>query len=419
MSESKKKFPWLQLLAVSLAYGVIWNPIYINYILYDPMIAAMNITNMQFSAIVSVRVIINMIAMIPGGWICDKFSTRTILAGATILYLPLTIINAFTVSNYTMQMITFTVMGLVTTLGFWPATLKAIRIIGGKEHQSTSYGIFECIQGFFATIGNSIATLVFGWFVNQVAGYQAAMISMGVVSAVSGVIVWFLYKEPKHTEEEKEKENDQKFNIKLTFELLKYPEVWLCSVLIFAVMGFYNNQTYTTPYFTGVLGIAISSSAFIAIFRDYGAKIGGGPIGGFIAQKMGSPTLINTICLIICGTLFFLVPRATSGETMAVAIILIAALFGCVAKSTMWATMDEAEIPLYLTGTAVGIISLLGNSVPNLVFPLINGYLLDIYADNLQIGYNYYFTIIFVVCLVGAFSGILLLIRKKKRQKKA
>ena len=80
----------------------------------------------------------------------------------------------------------------------------------------------------------------------------------------------------------------------------------------------------------------------------------------------------------------------------------------------MWATVDEADIPLHLTGTAIGIISVLGNSAPNMLFPLINGYILDRYADDLQTGYSLYFTIIFFVCIVGAVAGFILLAKRRK-----
>lgn len=416
MNEKKSRFPWLPMIAVSAAYGAIWNPMYINYILYDSLIETLGITNMQWSLIVSIRVVICAILMVPGGWIADKLSTKTILVGATALMLPCTILEVLTVNSYPMQMISFILMGVISTLGFWPATLKAIRIIGGKEHQATAYGFFEALQGFVASAGNAIAMAVFATIVNHNYGFKAAMVSMGAYCFVCALLVLVFYKENQNADNINEAEERKKFSIKETIQLLKMPEVWLVGILIFAVMGFYNNQTYTTPYFTGVLGIALTYSGFLAIFRDYGAKILGGPCGGWVAQRIGSPTLVNSICLIICAILFFTVPKISSGAgSMAIAIILIAALFGCVAKSTMWATVDEANIPLHLTGTAIGIISLLGNSLPNFLFPVINGYLLDTYADNLQKAYSYYFTIIVVVCLVGAAAGFILLAKKKKR----
>lgn len=416
MIEKKSKFPWLPLLAVAAAYGAIWNPIYVQYILYDPMITALGVSNTQLGMISTIRTIWGLICMIPGGWICDKFDTKKVLIVCSLGLVPFTILEVLTVKIYWLQIVSFCGMAACTNLGFWPATLKAIRIIGGKEHQSSSFGVFECIQGLVASIGNSIALLVFAWFANEVGGYKFAMLSMAVYIILCAVFVGFAFDEDKNTDGVVVSEERKKFSIKETVTLLKTPETWLVSLVIFAAMGFYNNQTYTTPYFTGVLGIAVTFGGAIAIVRDYGVKVLGGPIGGWIGQRI-SATLLNSLALICCGTLFFLVPRVNAGTAGAVAIILAAAIIGVFAKSTMWATVDEANIPLHLTGTAIGIISILGNSLPNMLFPLVNGALLDKYADDLQTGYSIYFTIIFFVCLVGAAAGFILIARRKLAKK--
>ncbi len=410
----KKKMAWLPLIAVAAAYGAIWNPIYVQYILYDAMLEAMQISNMQLSALISARVLVGVITGIPGGWIADKFDTKKVLVVCLLSMIPFVILEVLTTDIYILQVISFCGMCACTALGFWPAVLKAIRLIGGKEHQSTTFGFFEAIQGLVASLGNALALVVFAWFTNEVFGYKMAMVSMAVYIFICGILVLVLFKEEDYVDEEVI-EKRKKFSIKQTLEVLKLPEVYLVAVLIFAVMGFYNNQTYTNPYFTGVLGMAVTFTGFVAIIRDYGAKVVGGPVGGWIAQKLGSPTLLNSLCLLISGALFFMVPRVNGGVAFAIGIIILAAFVGCFAKSTMWATMDEAGIPIHLTGTAVAMISLVGSSLPNFLFPLINGYLLDKYANDLQTGYNYYFTIIVVVCVIGAACGFILLARKKKR----
>lgn len=415
MSESKSKFPWIPLLAVAAAYGAIWNPIYVQYILYDPMITALGISNTQLGLISTIRTMFGLICMIPGGWICDKFDTKKVLIVCSLGLVPFTILEVLTVKIYWLQVVSFCGMAACTNLGFWPATLKAIRIIGGKDHQSTSFGVFEAIQGLVASLGNSLALVVFAWFANEVGGYKMAMLSMAAYIILCAIFVGFAFDENKNSDNVVVSEERKKFSIKETITLLKMPETWLVSLVIFAAMGFYNNQTYTTPYFTSVLGIAVTFGGAIAIIRDYGVKIVGGPIGGWIGQRI-SATLLNCLSLLICGALFFLVPRVNAGTGGAICIILIAAIIGNFAKATMWATVDEANIPLYLTGTAIGIISILGNSVPNMLFPLINGMILDRYADNLQNGYNLYFTIIFFVCLIGAAAGFALIARKKKQK---
>ncbi len=413
MERTKSKFPWIPLLAVAAAYGAIWNPIYVQYILYDSMINTLGITNTQLGLISTIRTIFGLLCMIPGGWICDKFDTKKVLIVCSLGLIPFTILEVLTVHIYWMQVISFCGMAACTNLGFWPATLKAVRIIGGKEYQSTCFGVFEAAQGLIASLGNFIALAVFAWVANEAGGYKCAMLAMAAYIVVCAVFVGFAFDENKNADDVSVAEERKKFSIRETITLLKMPETWLVSLVIFAAMGFYNNQTYTTPYFTGVLGIAVTSVGAIAIVRDYGSKVLAGPIGGWIGQRI-SATLLNSIALVVCGTLFFLVPRMNAGTTGAIAIILIGAIVGNFAKATMWATVDEANIPLHLTGTAVGIISVLGNSVPNMLFPLVNGYILDSYADNLQAGYSLYFTLIFFVCLVGAAAGVALLIRRKK-----
>lgn len=411
--EKKSKFPWIPLLAVAAAYGAIWNPIYVQYILYDPMLAALGVSNTQLGLISTIRTIFGLICMIPGGWICDKFDTKKVLIICSLGIVPFTVLEVLTVDIYWLQVVSFCGMAGCTNLGFWPATLKAVRIIGGKEHQSSSFGVFEAVQGLIASLGNSLALVVFAWFVNSVAGYKVAMLSMAVYIVLCAVFVYFAFDENKNAENIEVSAERKKFSVKETIAILKMPETWLVSIVIFAAMGFYNNQTYTTPYFTNVLGIAVTFGGAIAIVRDYGIKILGGPIGGWIGQRI-SATLLNSVALIVCGTLFFLVPRISAGNTAAIIIILLGALVGNFAKATMWATVDEADIPLHLTGTAIGIISVLGNSAPNMLFPLINGYILDRYADDLQTGYSLYFTIIFFVCIVGAVAGFILLAKRRK-----
>ncbi len=416
MSEKKSKFPWIPVLAVAAAYGAIWNPIYIQYILYNPMIEALGVSNTQLGLISTIRTLFGLICMVPGGWICDKFDTKKVLIVCSLGLVPFTILEVLTVKIYWLQVVSFCGMAACTNLGFWPATLKAIRVIGGKDHQSTCFGVFEAVQGLVASLGNTLALVVFAWFANAVGGYKMAMISMAVYIILCAVFVGFAFDEDNNSDNIVVSEERKKFSIKDTITLLKMPETWLVSLVIFAAMGFYNNQTYTTPYFTGVLGIAVTFGGAIAIIRDYGVKIVGGPIGGWIGQRI-SATLLNSLSLIICGVLFFIVPRVNAGTGGAILIILIAAIIGNFAKATMWATVDEANIPLYLTGTAIGIISILGNSAPNMLFPLINGAILDRYANDLQTGYSLYFTIIFFVCLIGAVAGFTLIARKKKEIK--
>lgn len=425
MSTTKKRFPWLAVLALAFAYGAAYNPPYIRYFLYDSMLAAMQCSNMQLGFLNTIATVACVITSIPGGWVADKVSTKKIMVISLLCNVPFIALSSMFIENYTMHMITWFAFGVTTGFAFWPAVLKAVRIAGGEDNQSKSYGIFEACQGLFATIGNMIALAVFAKFLDANFGFKVAFMSMAVFDALAALAVAVFFKESEllgeTTAEVKEEAPKKKVSVKETITLLKNPGLWLITITLAAVYGLYGAQSYLTPYFTGVLGAAVTFAGAFAIMRDYGMKVLGGPLGGVVADKMGSPSLLNAVCLVVNAILIFAVSQTkTGGEnvvTFAMVFVLVNAFICCMAKGTMWATMDEADIPVELTGTAIGIVSLISIYAVDAFMPLINGWLLDKYANDLVTGYGYYFTILITLCLVGALCGFIIHFRHKKQVK--
>lgn len=424
MSKAKEKFPWLPVLSLAFAYGAAYNAPYVRYFLYDSMIEAMQCSNMQLSFLTTISIITAAISSIPGGWVADKWSTKKIMIISLLGNVPFIVLSSLFVKTYAMHLVTWAVMGITTGFAFWPAVLKAIRIVGGEDNQSKSFGIFEASQGLFATVGNMAALAIFSKFLDATFGFKAAFLSMAVYDILAAIAVFFFYQDKK--EEKKEEAVAaapvKKNTMKDTISLLKNPSLWLVAITLTGVYGLYVSQSYMTPYFTGVLGAALTITGVFAIMRDYGMKVLGGPTGGVVADKVGSPSLLNAICLVINAILIFVVSQTKSGGegvvTFAMIFVLLNAFVCCMAKGTMWATMDEAHIPMEQTGTAIGIATLICIYAVDAIMPLLNGWLLDTYADNLPKAYGYYFTILIVICLVGAVCGFLIFIRHKRYLKK-
>lgn len=419
----KQRFPWLPLMALSFAYGSAFNPAYIRYFLYDSMIAAMGCTNMQLGFLTTIAVIVGIVAAIPGGWVADKFKTKRIIILSLLAMAPVILMSVLFISLYWVQVLAWGLMGGITGFAFWPAVLKAVRIVGGAKNQSTTFGIFESTQGLAATVGNMIAIGIFAKFADIVWGYKAAHLSMALFCLLSALMVFMFYKD---SEEEKDaaaetQVTEKQFKVRDTIILLKNPRLWLVAITLCGVYGLYTCQAYMTPYFTGVLGASLTLTGFFAIMRDYGMKVIGGPIGGLLAQKMGSPSLLNALCLIVASGLIFTISSIKPGGANVVSFVMFFVLFNalicCLAKSTMWAIMDEANIPLNLTGTAIAIITLIAIYVPDGILPLINGWLLDTYADDLPKAYSYYFTILIGMALISAAAALTIFIWRRKDKK--
>ena len=416
----KEKFPWMPLFALSFAYAAAFNAPYIRYYLYDSMLEAIGCTNVQLAFLTSISMIVSMIVSIPGGWFADRFSTKQTVSISVLLNFPLTIIAAVFSRFYWVQVAVFCGYAFTTGFAFWPALLKGIRMVGGEKNQSTSFGIFESAQGLIATVTVSIATAVFAIFADHVFGYKAALVTMGSFCLVAFFLVRIFYKDQEEAPaaEGESAPARQRVEIKDVFRLLKNPSLWLVSLTVGSVYSLYICQSYLTPYFTNVLGAAVVFTGFFAVFRDAGTKVIGGPIGGFAAKKIKSASLLNCICLLVCACFIFAISRMKGDGSklmpLIMAVVLINAVICMMAKGTMWATMDEADVPMHLSGTAISIATILGINLPDIVLPLVNGNLLDRFADDLPRAYGYYFTILICIALVGAATALIIFLRNKK-----
>lgn len=77
-------------------------------------------------------------------------------------------------------------------------------------------------------------------------------------------------------------------------------------------------------------------------------------------------------------------------------------------RGVYFAMLEEGGIPLALTGTVTGIVSVIGYT-PDIFMPVIGGTLLDKFPGGL--GYRYLFLIIVSLCVLGLVSAIIVMRR--------
>lgn len=424
--ETARRF--LAIFAVGMAYGSVYNPVYIRYLFYDAMLAALECSNTELAFLNSFGAIVGVFLGLPGGWLADKFSAKKIVFWSVFANLPLCILSVMFAKVYTVQLIVWFGFCLTGGFAFWPAALKAVRLSAPPEKQESTFGIFEGVHGFSSMIGNFIAIGIFSMFADQVAGWKGAMLSMGVFSAIGAFLMLFCYKEgsivdAKEVEGEEAVKAAKRNVLKDTLVVAKNPGTWLVACVIIGADGIYLAQTYFTSYFTGVLGAADVFSAAMSNFRSYGMKVIGGPIGGAIAAKLKSASLFNAICLVMCigliAYVWSLSPDTPNVVGIATAFTLILAFFCLMAKGTMWATQEQAHIPRELAGTAIALISYLGFNLTEFAIPLVCGWWLDKHADNLSRAYDNIFIMLICIAVLGAAAAIILVIRDKKMSRAA
>ncbi|MCY3034550.1 MFS transporter [Aerococcus urinae] len=408
MTKNSQYKRFLQIFALGMVFGTMFNLPYIKYVFYDAIIEAMNVNNSQLGLLVTIYSIASIFALIPSGWLADRYSAKPLMVWSAIIQGILTLWFAFNMQNYIVASIVWAAAGVTGASILWTANLKAVRLSAPPEEQGTAYGFWEAMCGLSAMLCNFLALGVFSRGEDPVAGLKMAIISMAVTNIIGAFAVQFLYDES--SQEAIYSAPKEKVTFKQILQLFKKPGLYLASVIIFCTYGIFANQSFLTPYTTNVLGAAVTFAGGLAIMRSYGLKLIGGPLGGVISDKIGSASKLQIIAYIgvfACLVGILLSPAGSSATvTIVTVLMLVLATFCFMARGSMWATVDEAGLPIELSGSAISIISLIGFSGADVILPPLMGSWVDNYGDQ---GYTYILYFLGFLCVVGIVASLCML----------
>ena len=120
----------------------------------------------------------------------DRFSTRTILTvsllgtgiGGLVHLLPL---------NFPALVCLYAFWGVSSLFAFWPACVKAVRILSGSGDQGKAFGFFEGGRGVAAALMAMAAVVAFrigaGQMEDQVQGMKYVIVFYSVLTILMGV----------------------------------------------------------------------------------------------------------------------------------------------------------------------------------------------------------------------------------------
>lgn len=401
MLETSKTGRYVKLFVLALGAVSIYLLPYLRWTYYDTLLAAVNLTNAQFGATMSIYGIAAMIFYAPGGCLADKFSCRKMLAFAFASTGALGIYYA-TFPGYAMQMLIMLLWGGIGTLFFWSALMKVTRSLGDNTEQGRMFGLLESGRGLGQLVISFIALYFYSKLGETIGSLAGIIIGYSVLCFIAAILVWFFIEDKIAGAE------GEKIQIKDIGAVLRIPAVWLIAVIVLSCYSVYLGSTYLTPYLTQILGLTATLSAFLAIVRNYLLQLLGGFTGGLISDKIGSVTFVIAVCfMIIVVALAGFVFLPPTPDIMIIALVLMllfsTAIFAM--RGIYFAPMDECRIPRKLTGTAVGLISVIG-FFPDVYMNTIAGTLLDAYPG--AAGYRILFLVMLAFAVFGFAASIFL-----------
>ena len=374
--ESKAR-KYLTIIALGLAGGSIYFIPYVKYVFYDAQIAAMGINNTQSGLLLTMYTIGNMVLYIPGGYLADKVSTKKALIISLVATSVLTWVYAFSL-NFVVSMIIWLGLSFSTAFVFWSALMKAVRIVGTEEEQGFMYGLYYACNGIAAALTSFISLYAYNTAGEDIkSGFVRGVNASGVVVLIAAICLVFLMKEDagKVTTES----DDDKISLPMVGKVLKSPVVWILSIVILCGYGLKSSVSYFNPYLTEVVGVSAVNSGIFSIINNYLLLLLA-PVGGILADKVFKSTCKwLSVSFVILAVLFggvLLIPSDISPMVASIYTLLPGAVT-MMMYGVVFSSVSEAGISRTMTGTVIGISSIIGY-LPDSIYSVLFGKWLEI-----------------------------------------
>jgi nitrate/nitrite transporter NarK len=357
-------------------------------------------SNAQLGDLFAVYGATAMLAYFPGGPLADRhFATG--LGGIYMSTIPGPVGMALLYGYW----------GVTTILLFWAALIRATREWGGALEQGRAFGILDGGRGLVAAGLASLAVIVFGCFFPAKAELataderRIALISVihfyTAATLLAALVCWFSIRD-----EGSPRESIPNNPFKGMGQILCTRSVWAQALIVVCAYCGYKGLDNYSLYAVQVLEMSELDAARFTTATAF-IRPAAAIAAGYLADRSNSRRVIMGLFLAMTlgfGVLSRIAP-APELTTLVYANILISyfGVFGL--RGVYFALLEEAQVPRNRTGTAVGLISVVGFT-PEIFFGPISGRILD-HSPDLA-GHQNYFLLLSGISALGVLvAGIL------------
>ena len=405
MKVSKKVSQWSTLILCCITASLIFKLPYLRETYYAALQKATGTTNAQLGTLMSVFGIFNLAFYIPSGWLADKFSARFLMT-FSLLATGLSGFYYATFPPYIMLLILHALWAFTTTFAFWAICVRIVRECGESKEQGRIFGYWYLGKGITSMVVGVLSVPLFAKFGEGEGGLRATIIFYSALIFLSGIVSWFTIDEGKiknsvHEEKSSFRAADMK-------EIFKKPTMWVAGVIPFCMWSIYIGFGMVTPYLTDILKISQSQAAMVSVLRAYVLLAIGAIIGGKLADRCVSRTRFMVyvfIGMIVFTIGFILLPDSSNMLMLALANMVALGAFVYSVNAVFFSLIDEINIPGRLTGTAVGIMSLLAYSSEAYSYTMV-GEMVD--KNEGILGYRIVFIFMLICAIVGLSASLIL-----------
>ncbi|MEL6133690.1 MAG: MFS transporter [Bacteroidota bacterium] len=391
--------------------AIFFLPFVIVRIFRPTMLEVFDITNFELGTAFSAYGVVAMISYFIGGPVADRLSTKILLPVALVatglggLYMA-------TIPSIEMLPLLYAYWGMTTILLFWAALMRATREWGGNQEQGAAFGLLDAGRGAIAAVVGSLMVLLFSSMIGEdvasasldirsEAFRQVILVVSSIVMGVGVVVYFVLPKASPQGNTPPLTQSGSKISQALegVRSVMGMPAVWLQATIIMCAYVAYKGTDDISLYAEQVIGLDEVASANMGNLSLWVRPLAA-IIAGILADRLSTSlmTMVSFI-LIILGCVMLASGIIVAGAYWMFIFSIVGAGLGVYAmRGLYFAIMQEGKIPLSVTGSAVGLVSVLGYT-PDIFFGPLMGYLLD--ENPGPTGHQYVFMVVGVFAVIG------------------
>ncbi len=387
-------------------------PFVIARVFRPTLLDVFGISNLELGTAFSAYGVLAMIAYLPGGPLADRFSPRRLMTIALVStgiggFVYIQIPSAATLTAL------FGFWGITTILLFWSPLIRATRNWGGATSQGRAFGILDGGRGLFAAVLGSASVALFAVLLpedtHSASLEQRAHALRWVIGCfiagtlVAAVLVWRLIPEDRSGEQSPATPQDGAVwkNVVL---VARNPAVWLQTLIVLTAYTGYKSLDDYSLYARDAFrfdDVAAAQVGTLALWVRPLAALGAGVVGDRIGVARAVTGCFVVVCIGNLAVALGLLDANLPWMLFVMVATTSAMVFGL--RGLYFALFRDAKVDAALTGTAAGMVSVLGYTPDVFVGPL-NGYLTDTYPG--ATGHEYFFGSIAVFSAIGLISAV-------------
>ena len=406
---NKQKFLILALLILSGEF-IYFLPYVLSRVFRPTFLDVFQLNNFQLGSLFSVYGIVALLSYVYGGVITDKYSPRKLMSSALFLTALGGLVLASYPSYQTLQVL-YGYWGFTSVFLFWGAMIKATRLWGGDNNQGKAFGFLDGGRGIVAASMGSVGVFIFSIIlttdiesasvIERQEAFRYVILFSSFMVAFIGLLVFIFLRSSDEKSTNTMPSLNSLTNIK---HVLKNESIWLLMIIIMCAYVGYKVTDYYSLYASEVMFYDQIEAAKVGAVQLYLRPIVCIMIGLLADKTKNMFWIIFGFITMLIGALIFSLGLIQPNMNFIFFLSLVVLAVGTYSiRALYFAVLKEAKVPFALTGTAVGLISVVGYS-PDIFAGPIMGHLLDTYPG--VVGHQYVYLMLVVFSVIGLIASL-------------